>query len=573
MDDRRRAGDEGDGRAPATRARRTGGRRIKLLRCPSLLYNHSGIPPFGIATITAMLRQHGYPVDPDDLDAKCAGTLFPLHRWGRQFPARSLMQDIPRLRLHWSGTPDPEVGRLVDSVLAQTDLEGFDTVLLSCVEGDDVGAALALCLGQTLKRQGRLVVMGGEAYPHMQPIKDDFKWFSTHGCFDFYIQGYGELPLVELFRCLDGGRPVEDVPGLLSLDARGEIRENDPVFLRPEVLPDFDGLPMSRYGKRLGATGNELVEDPAADRMLILPIKLNYGCPMRCAFCISSGRAFSRVTSIAPPTLVEGLRRLRDRHGTSCFIFYDDVFNPTPAFAHEVADALIAADLGILWSDCAHARNVDRALLDKLHRAGARRLVWGLESASPAMLKRVHKALRVEELEQALRWSHEAGIYNGLELIAGLPHETDDEIEMTVDFLRRNRPWIDQVFLNPFSLITGSLMHLHPGEYGIANIRKLGTLFDRTPGQTYSWIQRYTFDETGGLAWPDKAKQIERSYQRIHQVQMELELGGHDLTTIFLAYARAGSKQGIQGFQSGRAHYSFDFFGDAAKAHNQSRPA
>jgi pyruvate dehydrogenase complex dehydrogenase (E1) component len=54
---------------------------------------------------------------------------------------------------------------------------------------------------------------------------------------------------------------------------------------------------------------------------------------------------------------------------------------------------------------------------------------------------------------------------------------------------------------------------------------------------------------------------------------MELELGGHDLTTIFLAYARAGSKQGIQGFQSGRAHYSFDFFGDAAKAHNQSRQA
>ncbi|MBU4459239.1 MAG: radical SAM protein [Verrucomicrobia bacterium] len=558
-------------RKPEIMAPAAGGRRIKLLRCPSLLYNYSGIPPFGIATITAMLRQHGYPVDPDDLDAKCAGVLFPLHRWGQQFPARTLMQDIPRLRLHWAGTPDPEVDQLVDRVLGQTDLHEYDTVLLSCVEGDDVGAALALCLGQRLKRQGRLVVMGGEAYPHMQPIKDDFKWFSTQGCFDFYIQGYGELPLVELFRCLDNGRPVEDVPGLLSLDTGGEVRENAPVFLRPEVLPDFDGLPMSLYGKRVGATGNELVEDPAADKMLILPIKLNYCCPMRCAFCISSGRAFSKVTSMPPQVLVEGLRRLKDRHGTSCFIFYDDVFNHTLAFAHQVADALIEADLGILWSDCAHARHVDREVLGKLYRAGARRLVWGLESASPAMLKRVNKSLRVEELEQVLRWSHEAGIYNGIELIAGLPHETDEEIEMTVDFLLRNRPWIDQVFLNPFSLITGSLMHLHPEKYGIANVRKLGTLFDQTPGQTYSWIQRYTFDEIGGLAWPDKAKQIQRSYQRIHQVELELGMGGHDLYTIFLAYTRDGSKQNIQGFQSGRRHYSFDFFGDAGKAHNQSR--
>jgi len=562
---------------PADRTRRPGGgagnRRIRLLRCPSLLYNHSGIPPFGIATITAMLRRHGHAVDPDDLDARCAGTLFPLHRWGRQFPARTLMQDIPRLRLHWAGAQDPEVDRLVDDILERTDLDGYDTVLLSCVEGDDVGAALALCLGQRLKRQGRLVVLGGEAYPHMQPIKDDFAWFSAQGCFDYYIQGYGEVPLVELFRCLDAGRPVTEVPGLLGLEGDGRVRENDPVFLRPEVLPDFDGLPMSRYGRRVGATGNELVEDPAADRMLILPIKLTYGCPMRCAFCISSGRSFCRVTSIEPRTLVEGLRHLRDRHGTPYFIFYDDVFNPTLARAHAVADAMIEADLGILWSDCAHARAVDRELADKLHRAGARRLVWGLESASPAMLRRVGKALRIEELEQTLRWSHEAGIYNGLELIAGLPHETDDEIEMTVDFLRRNRPWIDQVFLNPFSLITGSLMHLHPEEYGISNIRKLGTLFDRTPGQTYSWIQRYTFDEAGGLAWPDKARQIERSYRRIHDVQMELGLGGHDLSTIFLAFARTGSKQGIAGYEAGRRHYSFDFFGEAGRAHSQARQA
>ena len=35
-------------------------RKLKILRCPSLMYNYSGIPPFGLATITAMLNQNGY---------------------------------------------------------------------------------------------------------------------------------------------------------------------------------------------------------------------------------------------------------------------------------------------------------------------------------------------------------------------------------------------------------------------------------------------------------------------------------------------------------------------------------
>ena len=168
-------------------------RRLKILRCPSLMYNYSGIPPFGLATITAMLSQRGYQIEQDDLDAKCAADeLFPRHRWGKQFPAKDLMLDIDRVRRFWEGTPDAAITDVIEQVLSYTDIEDFDTILLSCIEGDDPAAVMALCLGKYLRdAHGKLVILGGEAFPHMMPIKSEVKYFYDAGCFDYYIQGYG----------------------------------------------------------------------------------------------------------------------------------------------------------------------------------------------------------------------------------------------------------------------------------------------------------------------------------------------------------------------------------------------
>ena len=53
-------------------------RKLLMLRSPSLMYNYSGIPPFGLATITAELKSKGFDIVQDDLDAKCAADeLFP----------------------------------------------------------------------------------------------------------------------------------------------------------------------------------------------------------------------------------------------------------------------------------------------------------------------------------------------------------------------------------------------------------------------------------------------------------------------------------------------------------------
>ena len=246
----------------------------------------------------------------------------------------------------------------------------------------------------------------------------------------------------------------------------------------------------------------------------------------------------------------------------------EDVFL-TETSAEDMAAAFVRHKLDIMWSDCAYARNLDRESLQLIRASGACRLVWGLESASPKLQKLINKGIRLDEVAEILQWSHEAGIYNSLEVIAGLPHEADDDIDKTIEFLYRVRPYVDQIYLNPFSMITGSSMHRQPERFGITNVRPVATIFERNPDEVYSWIQRYTFDEVNGLPWKQKVNQIEGSYRRLHQAQLDLNLGGHDLHTIFHRYMKFGHKHLITDFQTSREHQGFDYFGrDGQRGHS-----
>ena len=540
--------------------------RMKILRVPSLMYNYSGIPPFGLATITAMLLEKGYRIEQDDLDAKCAADeLFPRNRWGKQFPAKDLLLDIERVRRFWSGDEDEAIVEIIEQVLSYTELDGIHTVLLSCIEGDDPSAVLALCMGKYLRESGVTVIVGGEAFPHMMPIKSEIAYFYDNGCFDYYIQGYGEVPLLELFERLDKDLKLDDVSGLVFGGVQNTEIENRPLFTRPEVIPDFDGLPMHLYYKFPDDWGSRPTEDDGVDEILILPVKLNYCCPMNCAFCISSGDAFSKVTWMGADQVAKGIKGLKEKYDTliSCLPTTSSIFRE---ICRRDGRRLHRKQVDI----CGPTAPISSISMRLCYRKSKRQLIGQRRVGEPKMQKLINK--RIDSKKVSAFSVVAKLIYNSLEIIAGLPGETDEDTEHTVRFLHEVRPYVDQMYLNPFSLITGSLMHKKPEAYGITNVKPVATIFQRKPDEVYSWIQRYTFDEVDGLKWKDKIQQIERSYRRLHQTQLELDLGGHDLHTLFQRFTKFGAKHLVADFQTSRAHQGFDYFGrDGQRGHSPAK--
>jgi radical SAM superfamily enzyme len=140
----------------------------------------------------------------------------------------------------------------------------------------------------------------------------------------------------------------------------------------------------------------------------------------------------------------------------------------------------------------------------KMRMAGCWGLAFGLESGSEKMLRLINKESTVLEAEKASKDAADLGIAIFPLFISGYPHESEQDIADTIDFIRRNRNNFQLAKVHLLDLQHGSSFWKDPGRYGITNLipKKY---------QNHS----FGFDEIGGLPWPEKQAQQQRTRQKI----------------------------------------------------------
>ncbi|HPB32533.1 MAG TPA: radical SAM protein, partial [Candidatus Sumerlaeota bacterium] len=120
-------------------------------------------------------------------------------------------------------------------------------------------------------------------------------------------------------------------------------------------------------------------------------------------------------------------------------------------------------------------------LYAKMFKAGFRTLMWGIESGSDTVLEAMGKRGNAAEAGRNLRLAREAGLTNLIFIILGHPAENQAEFEETLDFLRRNRDFIDRIeMIQPCYIQQGTRL--------AENMNRKGVV---VPGDLYefgSWI-------------------------------------------------------------------------------------
>ncbi|OAB55266.1 hypothetical protein AY600_13840 [Phormidium willei BDU 130791] len=466
-------------------------------------------PSIGTGILAAHLRGLGYEVAQDDLHA----------RWYAQADATAqarlaaLSADVPRLWAHLAGPPDPEWLEFCAWACAAAELETCDTALISLISADSQCVVLSLALSHYLRtRLGKTTVVGGEYFAY-SPILYEIERVLRAGALDYYVGGYGETPLARLLPVLEGRAGPETraaIPGLHYLESAGALQANPFVAEHDLVLPDFDGLPLElyRWTPRSPPPRDELPQGelPRPEGELTLPYHTSTGCPYNCAFCECS--LMRKVKFASGSEAAARMAETAGRAGAGTLFMLDNTFNFSKRFVVEFCEELIRQDRGLHWMNCASARNMDAQTLRLMRRAGAVRLVWGLESGSRRILEFINKPTDLDEVEAVLAAAHEAGIFNGIEIIVGLPTESEAEFAETLDFIDRNAAHIDEVWPNAFYLNSHSAMRVDGARYGIAETRDVNRslMKDQVPG---SFAATYTFDEADGLSWADKQRQLE----------------------------------------------------------------
>src|SRR5262249_37990826 len=205
----------------------------------------------------------------------------------------------------------------------------------------------------------------------------------------------------------------------------------------PEVA--WDLLPMHKYRAHNWHCFGDLERQPYAS------LYTTFGCPYRCSFCCiqapfkSGEREAGWKDSVnsyrfwTPGAVIAQIDKLVTEYGVKNIKIADEMFVLNPRHVHGICDAIIERgyDLNI-WA-YARVDTVKDDMLDKLKRAGFNWLAFGIEAANEGVLTDVDKRYRVDEVHDTIRKVKAAGINIIGNYIFGLPEDTIDTMQETLD--------------------------------------------------------------------------------------------------------------------------------------------
>ncbi len=234
---------------------------------------------------------------------------------------------------------------------------------------------------------------------------------------DYGLIGSADDTVVELFRDLRLNRKPYGVD-------RGGI-----CFIKPLLVRDR--CPAIRYEHA------DLIQAGEA-----LPIEIKRGCAFNCKFCHYEKRG-STLKDL--DVLRDEFVRNHDLFGTTLYTFTDDCFNDSRKNVEAVCGVLAKLPFKVEWVGYARA---DLAIkfpdtMQMMLDTGTRGLFFGIETFNYAAGRAAGKAVPPDKVKQWLldlmrNYGSQMVIEGGF--IAGLPHETDDTMQSTLDWIDQHRP-------------------------------------------------------------------------------------------------------------------------------------
>lgn len=251
---------------------------------------------------------------------------------------------------------------------------------------------------------------------------------------DALVAGEGEMTMLEIAKRLrEGGSNVfNGIRGVIYKN-NGEVVNNGP---RERIL-DLDSLPHPAYHllPDLKIYFSRARRKPAAS------IITSRGCPFQCIYCNKSVFG-SRLVGLSAGRVLDLLDVLIKKYCVRQIDIYDDNFTLDRKRVNEIFESIIERkyDLAINLQTGVRADSMDRELIFKMKKAGVFKIGFGVESGSPAMLQLAKKQLDLNRVLESTKLAKKAGIMTYGFFILGLPGETEETLQQTIDFAKKMDP-------------------------------------------------------------------------------------------------------------------------------------
>lgn len=190
-------------------------------------------------------------------------------------------------------------------------------------------------------------------------------------------------------------------------------------------FPNWDGFPVSKYSYF-----------PSLRQAPVLPVLGSRGCFAPCEYCAYRTNFKWRMRS--PANVVDELQYLKEKYGIRAVLFRDPMFTGNNNRAQLIAELMIERKLDLEWACETALEFLTEPLIDLLHRAGLRSINVGVESGNDAVLMDVQRRMHQQrESEHLVEYCHKKGIRISAFYCIGLPADTEDTINETIEYAKR----------------------------------------------------------------------------------------------------------------------------------------
>jgi radical SAM superfamily enzyme YgiQ (UPF0313 family) len=255
------------------------------------------------------------------------------------------------------------------------------------------------------------IIFGG---PEISYIDDLSGYSKDNPYVDYFVRGEGEEALLKI------------VKG----------NESERLVIANNIISNLDKLPFMDFSD---------FDFESYYDTFSFPMYSSRGCPNSCIYC-TERNFMIRFRSRSAERLFEEIKEKNEKYPfVKLFRLHESVSNGDIRQLEKFCDLMINSKNKLKWSinGAVMRKEMNYDLLKKLHKAGCIMINYGLETPSHIILENIGKRLsKNTDFEQVVRDTHKARIRVALNIMFGLPGETEEDFRMQIKFLQANHKYI-----------------------------------------------------------------------------------------------------------------------------------
>jgi radical SAM superfamily enzyme YgiQ (UPF0313 family) len=312
---------------------------------------------------------------------------------------------------------------------------------------------------------------------------------------DIAVRNEGEITFAEIADYFIKGKhctnfvSLNDIKGIFFKSDHGKISKTP----RRPFIKNLDLLPFP---------ARDLID--LDDYLVRGGIITSRGCPGKCVFCAASALSGGEYRMRSVDNVLDEIKHLLNAYKLKYIYILDDTFTAIPGRTEEFCMKIKENELDFKWYCESRVDSGSYELFKTMAENGCFEIQFGVESGSQQILNDIRKDITLEQIENSVKWAHDAGISDIIcSFIIGNHSDTHETMQETIDFAEHLR--YDYGVYPIFSMNTA-----YPGTYIYRNYEKLGLKL-----HTKEWNSNLMTSST--MSTKNLSRdEIQRYYQQIH---------------------------------------------------------